>query len=623
MAELIAQSVIDEILARTDIVQLVGEYVELKKKGSQNYFGLCPFHQEKTPSFSVAMDKQIFHCFGCQKGGNAITFVQEMEHLNFREACAFLAERLGIELVLEATDDSKKQLVENQKLLHLEAARYFYKMLQTRDQAAKKNYLLNRRGLSESTLRKFGLGCASNQWDGLVRHLRSKGFNEEQMLQSGLVRKSSKGTYYDLFRDRVMFPILDHKGVVVAFGGRVLDDSEPKYLNSPETAIYHKGREIYAYHFAKRTREDYLILTEGYLDTLTLFDAGFDNACAGLGTALTQEQVKLIQRCRKPVILCYDSDNAGIKAALAALDLCEKNGVSVKIAKLPEGMDPDDTLKHLGPARFRALLEDALEGLDFKLELARERARTGEGLDILKFQDSITDILAAETNPVTRELYAGKFANELNVSKSAMLEAIGLKMDDKKKTRHPERSYSGAEEDPWEKVREHISADELLVILALIQDEVSEQDLLKLKDGTLFQNANIQSFVTRLIDYKMELSQAGYNTPDEDGQTLFADALPQESLTLSQLLQRAAQVKVADKTLAELLQPYLMSEDRQMKDLATLNQRSHAALARLEHRRFENRLETLRQALAATTDKTEQTELLLKIQALQKKGLEQ
>ncbi len=622
MAQLIAQSVIDEILARTDIVQLVGEYVELKKKGSQNYFGLCPFHQEKTPSFSVAMDKQIFHCFGCQKGGNAITFIQEMEHLDFREACAFLAERLGIELVLEATDDGRKELIEGQKLLHLEAARYFYKLLQTRDQEAKKNYLLNRRGLSEATLRKFGLGCTSNKWDGLVRHLRSKGFNEEQMLQSGLVRKSSKGTYYDLFRDRVMFPILDHKGTVVAFGGRVLDDREPKYLNSPETPIYHKGREVYAYNFAKRTREDYLILTEGYLDTLALFDAGFDNACAGLGTALTQEQVKLIQRCRKSVILCYDSDNAGIKAALAALDLFEKNGVEVKIAKLPEGMDPDDTLQHLGPERFRALLEDALEGLDFKLALARDRSRTEEGQDILQFQDSITEILAQEQNPVTRELYAGKYANELNVSKSAMLEAIRLKMDDRKKPRRPDRSYR-AEEDPWEKVREHISADELLVILALIQDEVSERDLARLKDGTLFRNPNIQSFVTRLIEYKQEMSQAGYNVPEEDGQTVFADALPQESLTLSQLLQRAAQVKVADKTLAELLQPYLMSDDRRMKDLATLNQRSHAALARLEHRRFDNRLETLRQALAATTDKDEQTELLLKIQDLQKQGLQQ
>lgn len=474
----IPEEIIQEVIARTDIVDLVGEYVRLERKSAANLFGLCPFHQEKTPSFSVTPTKQIFYCFGCEKGGNAVKFIQEIEHLSFPEAIRFLAKRVNVEIREDDDPKAEERRRQRERLNQcmLEAARYFYRALHSREGKAAEDYMLKKRRLSPATLTKFGVGFSGNEWDGLTRYLMGKKFTAEEIIQCGLAKRSSKdGRLYDLFRGRVMIPIFDAYGGLVAFGGRILTRDEPKYLNSPETDLYKKSQVLFALNFAKRSREKMLLLTEGYMDTISLHEAGLDFAIASLGTALTMAQIRAMGHFGRKIIIAYDSDEAGQRAADRAINLMRSAGVEASVLVIPGAKDPDDYIHENGAERFRVLLRNALPFLDFKIYRARQTSLTPNGsLDTLAYQDRVIDVLTEEEDLVKRELYARKLAEELGVSPRTVLQEINRRLDrNAKLSREQEqnlRSPQSGSKSASSKKPIRLRENELIVLTALFQD---------------------------------------------------------------------------------------------------------------------------------------------------------
>ncbi|MDO5015828.1 MAG: DNA primase [Eubacteriales bacterium] len=426
----IPQNIIDEVVARNDIVSVVSDYVQLEKRSGSNLFGLCPFHPEKTPSFSVSPGKNFFYCFGCHEGGNVIKFIQKIENLSFPEAVQFLAKRVGMEIELDESPEARQKQAEYKQMLAclLDAARFYYKSFKSPQGKAAERYLYQRRGLRSQVVTSFGLGYAPEEWSALNQELLSHSYPQELLVKLGLSRRSTQGNYYDFFRDRVMFPIFDHLGTLRAFGGRIMGEGEPKYLNSPDSAVYNKGRYLYALNFARKSRSDHYILCEGYMDTISMYEAGFTNCVAGLGTALTREQARLLSQYTDKVILAYDPDQAGRSAALKAIPHLEREQIECRVLVLPDGYDPDEYIHKYGKERFAALLERALPALDFRLYLAKEEASTAQGsLDVLLYQDLATNILAGEANAVIRELYTDKLARDLRISPASILQVIEQK----------------------------------------------------------------------------------------------------------------------------------------------------------------------------------------------------
>lgn len=422
----IPDELVEEVKSRNDIVSVVGQYVRLDKRSSANLFGLCPFHNEDTPSFSVSPSKQIFYCFGCHKGGNVITFIREIEKCTWPQALKILADRVGIQLPEPDDAAYRERLDRNATLqkIYLEAARYYYHSLQSPAGATARRYL-KERAIADSTARKFGLGFAPDEWDGLLLHLRRQGLDDPQLIsQSGLFKRGKSDGYYDLFRNRLMFPIFDAMGKIIAFGGRVLDDSQPKYLNSPETPLYTKGRHLYGLNLAKSSSDKRLVLVEGYMDTLAMHQAGIDNAVAALGTAMTEAQANLIRKYTDQVIVGFDADAAGQNAALRSLDILTSRGLKVAVLRVPDGKDPDEFIRKHGPERFKVLIDQALPLLDFKLDVARRSCEVHGALDILAFQDQACSILAREDNAIVRELYAGKVSEWLHASADSVVREI-------------------------------------------------------------------------------------------------------------------------------------------------------------------------------------------------------
>ena len=423
----ISQESIDQIIAANDIVELVSSYVDLDKKSSHNLFGLCPFHAEKTPSFSVTPLKQIYYCFGCHKGGNVISFVQEIEHLNFPEAIHFLAKRAGIEIE-EDEDDRWRQKREEQKLIYhslLEAAGFFHKSLIGKGGESARAYL-TRRGMSNKEWRKFGLGYAPNKWDALYQYLSSNGVSESAMSKAGLIIRSSKNNWIDFFRDRVIFPIIDLSGNVLGFGGRAMQDQGAKYINTSETAVFHKGSYLFGLPQALKARSEQLIIVEGYMDVLALSKAGFENVVAPLGTALTLQQARLVQRHSKEALLLFDSDSAGESAAMRTYEIFTDIGVKASFVLLPQGQDPDDYIKNKGAERMASLLDNSLDRSSYLLALAERNARDPEtgSLRLLEYQDVALDILAGEENGVLAELYAAQLAKKLGTGTERIIQEV-------------------------------------------------------------------------------------------------------------------------------------------------------------------------------------------------------
>ncbi len=420
------QNFMDELVARNDIVDVVGSYVQLTRKGS-NLFGLCPFHSEKTGSFSVAPDKQIYYCFGCKKGGGVVNFVMDIENLSFPDAVRFLAKRAGMEVPEE--DGDREAARRRQRLLDLnrDAARFYYQLLQQPEGRAVQAYL-NRRQIQKATAVKFGMGASPDAWDVLLTAMTRKGYTKRELLDAGLVVQNKNGGLYDKFRNRLMLPVVDTAGNVVAFGSRVLDKSEPKYMNSSETPVYSKRRVLYGLNLAKKTKRPNIILCEGNLDIVTLHQAGFDNAVASMGTALTVEQTRLLGRFTKELILCYDNDNAGKIATERALQILQNSEFSVKVLQLPRRLvdgeyikqDADDFIKFQGPDAFERLLTGSENGVEFRMAQVAAKYDLADDESRIAYCGEVSELLASLSDATGREIYALRAAKTANVSKEAL-----------------------------------------------------------------------------------------------------------------------------------------------------------------------------------------------------------
>ena len=420
------QSFMDELTARNDIVDVVGSYVSLVSKGG-SFWGCCPFHNEKTPSFHVLQDKQIYYCFGCKKGGGVVNFIMEEENLSFPEAVRFLAKRANMEVPEDNTDREANRYRQRLLDLNRDAARYYYQLLQGPEGAGVRAYLEKRR-ISRSTAVKFGMGASPDSWDSLLTAMTKKGYTKRELLDTGLVVQNKNGRLYDKFRNRLMLPVIDTRGDVVAFGSRVLDKSEPKYMNSSETPVYSKRRVLYGLNLAKKTKRPNIILCEGNLDIVTLHQAGFDNAVASMGTALTPEQVRLLSRFTKELVLCYDNDNAGKIATERALQILNNTDFTVKVLQLPKRLvdgeyikqDADDFIKFQGPDAFERLLSGSENGVEFRMaQVAAKYDLTNDEARIA-YCGEISELLSTLPGAVEREVYTVRAAETAKITPDAM-----------------------------------------------------------------------------------------------------------------------------------------------------------------------------------------------------------
>jgi len=412
----LSDSFLQELKMKTDIEDVISTYVTLKRRGA-TLVGLCPFHNEKTPSFTVYPATQSFYCFGCGAGGDAITFVKKIENLDYLDAVKTLAQRAGLQMPQEGFDDSLSKRRRRILEMNREAARFYHSVLLSPEGKVGYDYYIGR-ALSAATINHFGLGFAPNQWDALLKHMRAKGYQPAELVDAGLARKGQKG-YYDNFRNRVMTPIIDVRGNVIAFGGRVLDDSKPKYINTGDTLVYKKTNELFALNFAKDSKEDALILCEGYMDVIAMHQAGFTNAVAGCGTALTTEQVRLISRYAKEVILTYDADEAGQKALQKAMTLFDQTDVKVRIPALVGGKDPDEIIRTYGRDKFKGMLEGASNETEFRLLALRRQYNLATTQGKIDFIGGALQILAT-LPPVEQDLYVSRLSEELGVERQNM-----------------------------------------------------------------------------------------------------------------------------------------------------------------------------------------------------------
>jgi DNA primase len=421
----IPDEIIQKIKDSNDIVDIVSEKVKLKRAGKY-YTGLCPFHSEKSPSFTVTPDRQIYKCFGCGEGGNVITFIMKTRNMDFFEAVKLLGERANIQI---ETDNAKtaKQKDANEKLhkINTEAARFFFAKLRTNKSAM---LYFTGRGISENTLKSFGLGFAPSSWNELMKFLKSKGYTELDMLNAGLIiksqKESTKEVFYDRFRNRVIFPVFDFKGKVIGFGGRVLDDSKPKYLNSPETAVFKKGTNLYGLNFAiKNLKERMLIIVEGYMDCISLHQYGITNVVASLGTALTPNQAKLLKRYADKIIISYDADLAGQNATLRGLEILRTEGFDIKVLTVPQGKDPDEFIRSNGSEAFLNLIKNALPLIEYRIKKVREGVDFNKPEMLADYAKNVA-LIVTDLNPLQKDIYIKGISQETGIKEEAIYELI-------------------------------------------------------------------------------------------------------------------------------------------------------------------------------------------------------
>ena len=417
----IPEDVINEIKYRNDIESVISQYVTLKRRG-KNLVGLCPFHGEKTPSFTVYPETSSFYCFGCGVGGDVFTFTGLIENLDYIESIKHLAEKSGVTLPDSGYDDSMLRLKNRIYDINKETGRFFHSHLLTDEGKWARDYLLGR-GLSVSTIKHFGLGAAPDSWDALINHLKSKGYTIEEMLAANVIGKSNRGSYYDRFRRRVMFPIINIRGNVVGFSGRAMpgeDKQGGKYVNTSDTPVYKKSNNLFGMNFAKNHCAERIILVEGNMDVITLHQAGFKNAVAPLGTAFTEEQANLLARYTQEVLLTMDADEAGQKAIKRASEILEKTGLKTRVISIPDGKDPDEFIKKNGPDRFRALIEGAVSDIEYKLLMAAKDIDLDADDGKLKYLSAAAEIIAEQSDIMTRDIYIGRLSDKYGVSRTAL-----------------------------------------------------------------------------------------------------------------------------------------------------------------------------------------------------------
>lgn len=467
-----SDELLEEIRSRNDIIDVISQYVTLKRSG-RNYFGLCPFHNEKSPSFSVSPDKQIFHCFGCGVGGNVFHFVMKIENISFVESVQMLADRAGINLPTSTNYEDEKIAKLKAKVYDVNqfTAEYYHKNLYRPESKAGQEYIKKRK-LDNNTLKSFMIGF-SGQFDELYKALRKEGFEDEEILASGLVNKSREGMYIDRYRNRVMFPIQDVRNRVIAFGGRVLDDSKPKYINSPENIVYSKGRNLFGLNVAKKNNPGMmkrLLIVEGYMDAISLFQRGITNVVASLGTALTDAQGRLLRKSTEQVILGYDADGAGQAAIVRGMDILQSMGCDIRVLQISGAKDPDEFVVKYGPDRFRKCMDDAISVVEYKVKNLKKELNLDNVSDKIKFLNAIAKILSEVNNSMEREVYVDKIADTYNISKEAIYAEINKRLYSNKgasqKTLEAKPNIVRPKQE--EKVDEKSSRREQMVIYLLI-----------------------------------------------------------------------------------------------------------------------------------------------------------
>lgn len=417
----IPEEIINEIKYRNDIESVMAPYVALKRRG-KNLVGLCPFHNEKTPSFTVYPENGSFYCFGCGVGGDVFSFVRQIENLDYIDAVKLLAERSGVTLPQDGYDDSMQKLKNTIFEINRETARFYHSYLMSPEGNWALDYLIGR-GLSIATIKHFGLGAAPDGWDNLIKHLKSKGYGIPDMIQANVVGKSQRGTYYDRFRKRVMFPIINIRGKVIGFSGRAMpgeDKAGGKYVNTSDTPVYKKSENLFAMNYAKNHCDERVILVEGNMDVISLHQAGFPNTVAALGTSFTEEQAKLLSRYTKEIVLIMDSDAAGQKAVRRAGEILQNTGLQIRVVVLPDGKDPDEYIKKHGAARFKALLQGAVSEIEYKLLTAVEGIDTNSDDGKLQYLSRAAEIIAESSDVMTRDLYIGRLSDKYGVSRAAL-----------------------------------------------------------------------------------------------------------------------------------------------------------------------------------------------------------
>lgn len=544
---------LSELRTRADIESTVSSYVSLKRRG-RILTGLCPFHSEKTPSFTVYPETQSYYCFGCGSGGDVITFIKNIENLDYIESVRYLAERVGMAMPQEKFNsdlyEKRRRMFEANRL----AARFFHAALYSPEGEAGLQYLHNR-GLTDATIRKFGLGYAPAGWDKLRSFMKKQGFTDLELYEANLLRmsdKNGKKHYYDAFVDRAMFPVLDLRGNVLAFSGRALtSDAQRKYVNTSDTLIYKKGENIFALNFAKKTAQDFLILCEGNLDVISLHQAGFDNAVAGLGTALTEHQVALLSRYTGAVYLCYDADEAGQKAAQKALRLFENTTLRVKVIHLEGGKDPDEILKKFGTARFKSLLEGAANDVEYRILRARD------GIDVSapdgknRFLEAACRVLAELRSPVELDIYAARLSEELGVAKEAIL--AQTKKIAQTRIKHSEKNVLRDAQDVEKKADKVINtvnperakhmraakAEELLCaslmhnpeFFSQIKEEITAENFVTSFNARVFSEIAVQLFENRMFSIS---ALDGFSAEEIGAVARIQTLIPQLANTLSE-----------------------------------------------------------------------------------------
>ena len=484
-----SDELIEEIKNSNDIVDVISQYVILKRSG-RNFFGLCPFHKEKSPSFSVSPDKQIFHCFGCGVGGNVIHFVSKIENINFRETIELLANRANItlpKLSYNYEDDRKAMLKAKVYEINETAAKFYHENLYKPTSKVAQEYIKKRK-LDNRTLKSFLIGYSGN-FDELYKLLKSKGFKDEEILASSLVNRADNGVFIDRFRKRLMIPIQDTTGRFIAFGGRVLDDSKPKYINSPENIVYSKGRNLFGLNIAKKGDTKRIIIVEGYMDAISLYQRGITNVVASLGTALTEQQGRLLRKNSEQVIIGYDADGAGQAATLRGMDILQNMGCDIRVLQIYGAKDPDEFIIKYGPERFQKCVDSAISLVEFKVKILKQGLNLDNVNDKIKFLNEIAKILSKVDNKIENEVYIEKISKEYGISKEAIYAEVNKLIYDKKSDkkileRNPVKAYIKKENTT--KVDEAIIKREKLVIYILVN--YPKESFAKIKDTILVQD---------------------------------------------------------------------------------------------------------------------------------------
>ena len=484
-----SEELIEEIRSSNDIVDVISQYVILKRSG-RNFFGLCPFHKEKSPSFSVSPDKQIFHCFGCGVGGNVIHFVSKIENLDFRETLELLANRANITLpTLDNSYQDNKKAILKSKVYEINeiAAKFYHENLYKPTSKPAQEYIKKRK-LDNRTLKSFLIGYSGN-FDELYNLLKQKGFTEEQILASSLVNKADNGKFIDRFRKRLMIPIQDTSGKFIAFGGRVLDDSKPKYINSPENIVYSKGRNLFGLNIAKKGDTKKLIIVEGYMDAISLYQRGITNVVASLGTALTEQQGRLLRKNSEQVIIGYDADGAGQAATLRGLEILQNMGCDIRVLQIYGAKDPDEFVIKYGPERFQKCVDSAISLVEFKVKILKQNLNIENVNDKIKFLNEIARILSKVDNSMEKEIYIDKISKEYGISKEAIYGEVNklvYKKDNDKKVLESTPIKNLLRKENTEKIDESIIKREKMVIYILVN--YLQESYEKVKDTILVDN---------------------------------------------------------------------------------------------------------------------------------------